>query len=372
MDDIQTALTKTGFTGIARGLVVGVADYQYINPLPHQVLDDAKSIADVLIAAQHCGYASNNVTTLLNEKANLSSIRNALKTLADESELTDAVFIYFTGHGGHFDNPEHYSALLPVDFSLDNIATTCLSDDELSTALKQIRAKRILVILDACHSGGAANLKSVPVNKQTSNLRYSEKSMKLLSEGQGRVIMASSRETEVSYILPGDNNSVFTKHLLNAMQGQCVTTGDGVIRVFDLFNHVSMKVNSDVVHRCGEEQHPQFKAHNLEDNFAIALDAGGISKSNNATVAITRPSKQLESILSDLYPMGPIDQEIWARAGGDCSRLRLNGTGRANWFSALKLLIQGGGGASICLDGLVETALEDYPHHPTLNTLKGA
>lgn len=45
---------------------------------------------------------------------------------------------------------------------------------------------------------------------------------------------------------------------------------------------------------------------------------------------------------------------IWQRAGGAISRLRLNGTGtgRAQWFSVLRTLEQGGGGENISIDSL--------------------
>ena len=70
-----------------------------------------------------------------------------------------------------------------------------------------------------------------------------------------------------------------------------------------------------------------------------------------------------------LYPAGPRDQEIWTRAGGDPSRLHLHDTGRVAWFRALRTLRHGGGGSEIRSETLIRTALEDYPHHPTLVAL---
>src|SRR3954452_1151258 len=62
----------------------------------------------------------------------------------------------------------------------------------------------------------------------------------------------------------------------------------------------------------------------------------------------------------DLYPAGPTDQDIWARAGGDVSRLKLSGTGRANWFAALRVLKLGGGGQNITRQSLLKAALNDF------------
>jgi hypothetical protein len=74
----------------------------------------------------------------------------------------------------------------------------------------------------------------------------------------------------------------------------------------------------------------------------------------------------LADILAELYPLGPIEEEIWVRAGGDLSRLQLSGTGRAKWFSALRTLRHGGGGPSISRNTLTRTALSDFPRHPIL------
>jgi len=60
-------------------------------------------------------------------------------------------------------------------------------------------------------------------------------------------------------------NSVFTHYMLEALRGQGPSLGDGYIRVFDLFRHVSEKVPSRA------KQHPIFKATAMEEDFVVAL-----------------------------------------------------------------------------------------------------
>jgi hypothetical protein len=157
---------------------------------------------------------------------------------------------------------------------------------------------------------------------------------------------------------------LFTQYLLDALCGGARTRGDGLIRIFEVFNHVAEKVRA----AAPGLQHPIFKATGLEDNFAVALDRGG-TKSLVDTAAMNTSGdawRNLEDVLAALYPAGPHDQEIWVRAGGELSRLRLSSTGRANWFAALRTLQQGGGGAGIHRGSLIEAALEDFPHHADL------
>jgi hypothetical protein len=172
-------------------------------------------------------------------------------------------------------------------------------------------------------------------------------------------------------VLGGSRNSVFTQHLLEALKGEGQKTGDGLIRVFEIFNHVSEKVKQAVPGK----QHPTFKASDLEDNFPVALDHGG-KKSPSPRISISHSDEfskwqQLEGILANLYPLGPTDQEIWNRAGGDLSRIQLGSTGRANWFAALRTLRRGGGGEHISRESLLRAALADFPHHPELMAVLG-
>ena len=140
-----------------------------------------------------------------------------------------------------------------------------LCEPELSEKLRSIPARRLVVIIDACHSGGVSSFKKhKPLGSLI--LGYTEKSLGRLAQGAGRVLIASSRASETSLVLDGERNSVFTRHLLEALRGQGRTSGDGLIRVFEIFNHVSETVKRTVPGR----QHPIFKASDLEDNFPVA------------------------------------------------------------------------------------------------------
>lgn len=343
----------------AYALIIGIAEYEGRARLPDIVTKDAKDIANVLTAENYCGYKETNVKLLLNSDATLLNIRSEMENIASKAKPNDTVFIYFTGHGGNegdITNPNCF--LVPFDFnkSVDNL----LYEQELSDLLSTICSDRLLTVIDACHSGGAASFKSSTINYYG----IAEKSLERLSKGKGRVLFASSRDSEVSWAFGNDQNSVFTKYLILALKGH-TSSSDELIRVFDIFDYLENNVSKDAESN-GEVQHPIFKA-NLENNFPVALKCGGVKKgepSINSTNNITLDrDKKLEDILAGLYPEGPKDQEIWLRAGGDISRLKFNGSGRSQWYSALRTLKQGGGGASIDLNSLLVEVSEDFPNH---------
>ena len=368
VDEVLPKATKaTGNFATGHAVVIGVANYSNARPLPASVLNDARDVAAVLKAKEYCGYDERNVHLLLDGDATLERIRATLASVAGASGPDDTVVIFFSGHGANLGDPaDPESALLPVECDPRTLDTTSLSEPEFSAALQLFAAQRLLVLIDACHSARAGRFKAVQAAEPPA-LGYSEKSLGRLAQGTGRVLIASSRASEESLVFPNDRNSVFTSHLLNALRGQAWTRGDGFIRIFEIFNHISEMVKRQVPGL----QHPVFKASDLEDNFPVALDRGGVKSTPSPPRYAAGPDTwdQLGDLMPDLYPAGPADQEIWVRAGGDPSRLHLNDTGRVAWFRALRTLRHGGGGSGIRSETLIRTALEDYPHHPTLSTL---
>jgi metacaspase-1 len=238
----------------------------------------------------------------------------------------------------------------------------------LSTALKAIKSARLLIFIDACHSGGAVVLKAHG-GSQSFEPGFDEKSLQHLAEGYGRVAISSSRSTEYSLVMPGARNSVFTQHLLEVLKGETGSQGDGFIRVFHVFEHVAKSVPVTT----SERQHPIFKASDVETNFPVALEKGGNKAASRVAPSKMAPEFDWEEfgrILSELYPLGPLDQEVWSRAGGDVSRLKLQQSGRTIWFSSLVTLRHGGGG-QLTKERLLETALSDFPNHVGLRAFLG-
>lgn len=362
-------------TGYPQGhaLLIGVANYKQVSNLPAAILNDARDISATLTSPSYCGYEPANVITLLDGQATRAAVLNSLAELAARAGLDDTACVFFSGHGAVVGNPgDEDSVLVTVDTDLADIDGTSISSNEFAQALSQIKAKRVLVFIDACHAGGAAISKTLTDGKgHEFKSGYSSNTFTKLATGSGRALMASCRADEVSAVFTETRNSVFTSALLAGLQGAADKSGSGFIKVFDLFNYVAEEVPKQIP----DEQHPIFKADNLEANFAIALSQGGkklatLSSSSRSSVHPQDPWAALESALVELYPFGPKDQEIWSRAGGDLSRLEFHSTGQAAWHSALRKLKQGGGGRSITFAALLRSALDDFANHPTLTAIQ--
>lgn len=100
---------------------------------------------------------------------------------------------------------------------------------------------------------------------------------------------------------------------------------------------------------------------------AFVFELLALEATSSETVTVD-PS-ELAARGAELYPEGPQQHGLWARAGGDESRLQPSGPGFPRWWHAAVLLDQGGGGAGISLRSLVAVMLADYPNNDAVRRL---
>lgn len=249
-------------------LLIGIANYQRVRPLPISVLNDVEDTAKLLVDPAYCGYDPQHVQSLIDGAATKPAILAALGTLAARASAESTVICYISSHGGQIEQGTYAGEYL-IPFEYDNrseaaLAVSAISSAEFTRALQRITAQRVLIILDCCHAGGIGQPKDVAELVMKSGL--SDQAYTALSKGRGRVILASSRSDELSWT--GERNSVFTAHLLLGLRGG-VASDDGLIRIFDLFEYVQPRVTAEK-----PVQHPVFRS-DMETNFPIALYAGG-------------------------------------------------------------------------------------------------
>ncbi|MCY1083644.1 caspase family protein [Archangium lansingense] len=268
---VEKEALPRGLESFPRGhaLSIGVANYPRFRPLRGYTLNDASDMAALLTDPSRCGYPEAQVKRLLDGEASITAIRTELKQLAARTGPEDTAVVFFSGHGGRTpDGRRQY--LLPYDAEPGRLDATALSMEEFRELLGNIRAGRLLVVLDCCHAGGAAESKAAEEGLDGLEPGLDEEHVQLLRTGRGRVVLASCRPEEKSFAERGSRNSIFTHFLLQALRGEARTLGDGVVRVFDLFRHVSDKV-PPFVSTLGERQTPLFKADALDSDFAVAV-----------------------------------------------------------------------------------------------------
>jgi hypothetical protein len=268
-------------------LVVGVG-----GDLPGTV-DDAVALADILTARGRCAYPPAQVTLLTGAAASRGAILDGLDALAQSTHAQSTAVIYFSGHGYRVSSAMGSAYfLIPCDADLSDLPGTCISGNEFTRRLRAIDAQKLLVLLDCCRAGGIGEPKAPGLTFAKAPVPPEAEA--ILAEGAGRVIIASSREDEVSYA--GVPYSAFTVALLESLSGKGIDQRDGYVRVSDLVLHAREVVPG----RTGGKQHPTIKFHQA-DNFAVATYAGGAKEPqplsfplDPETAAVPEPPARLD------------------------------------------------------------------------------
>lgn len=227
-------------------LIIGISRYRNSNAIPN--LDyahmDARSIYEFLQQPAAGGFTRDNMLLLSNEDATLASIKQALTNFVTKASTNDLLLIFFAGHGA----PDRFAPenlyVIAHDTYVDDMPKTALAMPELLRYVEQnIRSKRVVLLMDACHSAGLSSGGTRDLANNLSNL-YLEK---MLYQEEGRAIITSSDVNERSHESKkwGNGHGVFTYYVLEGLKGGADSNQDHFVSVGELFRYVRHKVRLD-------------------------------------------------------------------------------------------------------------------------------
>ncbi len=300
--DLSVERLQSGVALDGRGrlwaVVIGISSYKNV-PARAQLRfanRDAVQLATFLRSPLGGAFPSSHIQLLTDQDATLSAIRTALGTwLPRSAEPEDVVYIYFAGHGVVENGQDGY--LLAHDSDPQNLYATALSVAELNQILSgRLRARSVIVIADACHSGNIG-WTSRGTQDEVLISRYLGE---LGKTGGGVVKLLASRSDEKSYEDErwDGGHGVFTHFLLEGLQGKADRDGDGVVRVGELVDYLSEVVPKETQGL----QHPRV-AGNMEARMPLAVVP-------TASVAPHRPPIAPAPLLS-LELHGPAASEVY-------------------------------------------------------------
>jgi len=217
-------------------LVIGINKYNHCSPLDY-ACNDAQAVATALTGK--FGFVKGSVEIFLDEQATKATILKALLRHADPSTShhDDRGLIFFAGHGHTAQSRRgEVGYLVPVDGDCDDLASL-IRWDELTRNAELLIAKHVLFIMDACYGGLAVTRHLHPGSR-----RFLKD---MLRRHSRQVLTAGKADQEVS---DGDGpragNSIFTGHLLEAMDGAAATK-DGILTANGIMAYVYDRVAKD-------------------------------------------------------------------------------------------------------------------------------
>jgi len=228
-----------------RGLFIGIDRYQ--SPQIHW-LSCAKRDA-IALDALFFDTLGGSTTLLVDEVATRARIEREFESLA-RCDPGDTVVIAFSGHGT--DTHE----LVAYDTDVRNLSGTSVRLSTLAEWFARIPARRLVLVLDCCFSGGMGakvlRAEAIPRDMKSVDAELTELS------GDGRLIITASAATEPAWEDPRSGHGYLTHFLIEALRGGEEIAELGRISVYSLLEYVTRGV-TDRAHQFCHPQHPTMR-----------------------------------------------------------------------------------------------------------------
>ncbi len=265
-------------------LLIGIGSYQHEPRLNVPItVADAQGLAAVLRDPQHCGYPDAQITLLTNDAATRDGILAALDALARRVRPDDIVLIFYSGHGEYSADGVYHITSHDTRLTANAkvLPDTAISQAELIERLRAIPARRLILLINACHAGELSPVLGDSDQPFTGQPLPQHTASAILATGSGRYIITACREQQVSYIGPGPR-TIFAEALIAGLRGQGIGPRAGYISLFDLYTHlyfavgeaVEQRVPAALKQRYGAAQEPELTVLKGVGPCPIALYRG--------------------------------------------------------------------------------------------------
>ena len=217
------------------GVVIGVDAYTSWPRLTYAV-HDAKDVQKALKAT---GF--DEVIELLDRDATQGRILQLFATeLPRKVGKNDRVVIFFAGHAQTQDLPDgtQMGYLMPVDASRQDAFSSAISMAQLRDASKQLPAKHILYAIDASYSGLLLQHGlTAPPSLEQDTLSIARK---LIAQPAMQLVSAGQQGEQV---ITEGGQSLFTKYLIQGLQGEADTNNGRLITATELAFYLAHQVS---------------------------------------------------------------------------------------------------------------------------------
>ncbi|WP_420119935.1 caspase family protein [Nakamurella sp.] len=236
-------------------LLIGIDKYQDDRiPNLRFAVADARRFHDIAVAALHPSEIS--IGYLYDEAATRPAILKAIGTdLAAQAQPDDVVLIHFAAHGSPelnegADATARY--LVPYDAVYDNLLGTGIDmERDLTTLLRRLGARVVVVFLDACFSGRAGGRSfEGPRLHAARDLRRWSPQLPVMDLGVGRIVIAAADDDEVAIETSSAGHGLFSRAVIEALLDP--STDIPALAVSTLYDTVAARVTSET----GGRQHP--------------------------------------------------------------------------------------------------------------------
>jgi hypothetical protein len=240
-------------------LAVGISGYEDPGLRLGLAAKDALDFGSVWTEQKGQLYSGVETRVLTDGQATKGNILDGLEWLQRQVTQHDVAVLFFAGHG--INDPSGVFYFLPVDSDLEKLKRTGISQADITSTVATIAGK-VLVFIDACHSGNLTEKV-----KRRGNADISSVINELASAENGAVVFSSATGRQYALENTEWGNGAFTKGLVEGIRGKANYSGTGRITVNMLDLYISERVKELT---RGEQTPSTVKLPNVPD-FPVAL-----------------------------------------------------------------------------------------------------
>lgn len=244
----------------SRAYLIGVSNYRHVAWQLDTPVRDAKAMA-ALLRERH-GFE----TELLADPTAVE-IKAFIERIQIENTVEDArVLVYFAGHGIQRDSVLGFKGyFVPADAQPGNDASM-VAMELLEEALRMVKARHLLVVLDCCFAGTfrMPGIRSVDFDAQNTLLKRQH--YDIFCNFPSRLVLTSTsyRQKAFDRFEDGDEYSPFCRFLQKAIVGEADYTRDRLVTATELKTYLSDNL-SQITEYAG----------NLQSVGLVGLDGDG-------------------------------------------------------------------------------------------------
>jgi WD40 repeat protein len=248
-------------------LSVGINTYKNPAYNLNYAQPDAKSFTNKVIGNGNKMFKNIRKTEIYDTEATKENILKGFESIISQAKPEDVFVFYYAGHGTLDEENDNEYYLVPTNITKlygdpRQLQDKGISATELKGYLAEVKSQKQLILMDACHSGGA--IKSMGVRAAASE----EKAIVQLARASGVVMLASSGTQQFATEFEVLQHGVFTYALLEALDG-AADSGDEKVTVNELKIYMDERVPELSRQYGGQEQYPTGFVHG--NDFPISI-----------------------------------------------------------------------------------------------------
>ena len=237
-------------------LAVGINTYKDATMNLTYARPDAESLADLFDSAKggKAGgglFAQAHVVRLLDGDATGAAILAGIGTLAQTAQPEDVVLVYLAGHGEMADDVWNFLPTEMRQMALpERVKEFGIAWPRIEAAVGKIRARKVILVLDACKSGGA-------LTGGVRGVAEEQQALAIMARAQGIHILTASTSQQYAGEVKALGHGILTYALLEGLGGKGLAGGGSAsVMVRELMAYVENRVPELSLQYRGEAQYP--------------------------------------------------------------------------------------------------------------------